>query len=98
MPFTATDEFLESWAGLIGVWRKDASPASGDLCAQFTGVTGTILPLGAALTRQDGMPYTATSEDAGADCRSVRVSVPMSALVDGADTNCAWPASSFRSR
>jgi uncharacterized phage protein gp47/JayE len=83
VPFTATDEFLEAWAALIGVYRKDSTPASG--AAQFTGTAGLVLPSGTALTRQDGTPYTSTA-DATVDSTGVLV-VPLVAAVNGAATN-----------
>jgi uncharacterized phage protein gp47/JayE len=85
VPFTATDEYLEAWAGLIAVYRKDSSPASGN-GAQFSGTAGTLVPLGATLTRQDGTPYTSTA-DATVDGTGV-VLVPILAAVNGAGTNC----------
>lgn len=84
VPFTATDEFLEAWAALIGVYRKDSTPANG--FAQFTGTTGLVVPIGSSLTRQDGTPYTSTAEatvDTFGD-----VLVPMVAAVNGAATDC----------
>lgn len=84
VPFTATDEFLESWAALIGIYRKDSTPATG--FATFTGTTGLIVRVGATLTRQDGTPYTVTAEstvDTFGD-----VTVPMVAAVNGTATNC----------
>jgi uncharacterized phage protein gp47/JayE len=85
VPFTATDEYLEAWAGLIAVYRKDSSPASGN-GAQFSGTAGTLVPLGATLTRQDGTPYTSTAA-ATVDGTGV-VLVPILAAVNGAGTNC----------
>jgi uncharacterized phage protein gp47/JayE len=85
VPFTATDEYLEAWAALIGVYRKDATAATGQ--AQFTlGVPGTFLAAGAALTRQDATPYTSTA-DATADVAGT-LTVPIVAAVLGAYTDC----------
>jgi uncharacterized phage protein gp47/JayE len=85
VPFTATDEYLVGWAGLIGIWRKDATPASGT-GAQFSGTSGTVLPTGSALTRQDGTPFTTTA-DGTIDVTGF-VTVPILAEVNGAATNC----------
>lgn len=56
VPFTATDEFLEGWAGLIGVTRKPANSASGSIT--FTGTAGAIVPAGAKVVRGDGVTFT----------------------------------------
>src|SRR5579883_3034141 len=49
VPFTATDEFLEGWAGLVGITRKPATAAIG--AATFNGTAGTLLPAGTLLQR-----------------------------------------------
>ena len=84
VPFTAADEFLEAWAGLVGIYRKDATPASG--FASFNGQSGTRIPANSQLTRQDGTPYVTTA-DATIDATGA-VEVPFTALVSGAATNC----------
>jgi uncharacterized phage protein gp47/JayE len=56
VPFTATDEFLEGWAALKGVFRVPATSAAGGVT--FTGATGSIIPAGAALVRGDGATFT----------------------------------------
>jgi uncharacterized phage protein gp47/JayE len=84
VPFTATDEFLEAWAALIGVYRKDSTPATG--FAQFNGATGLVVPIGSSLTRQDGTPYITTGEAAVDTFGDVLV--PMVAAVNGAATDC----------
>lgn len=84
VPFTATDEFLEAWAALIGVYRKDSTPATG--FAKFTGTTGRTVTIGATLTRVDGTPYTVTSE--GTADTFGDVTVGMVAAVNGAATDC----------
>jgi uncharacterized phage protein gp47/JayE len=58
VPFTSTDEFLEGWAALKGVFRLPARPASGSIT--FTGVAGTVIPSGAGVVRSDGSAYTTT--------------------------------------
>lgn len=57
VPFTATDEFLEGWAGLIGIVRLPATSASGAIT--FTGAPGATIPVGAKLIRGDGASFTA---------------------------------------
>jgi uncharacterized phage protein gp47/JayE len=84
VPFTATDEYLQAWAALIGVYQLDATAASG--VAQFTGVPNIAIPLGATLTRQDGTPYVSTA-DAGTDSTGVAL-VSIVAAITGAITNC----------
>ena len=83
VPFTARDEYLEAWAALIGIYRKDATPASG--FAQFTGYLGTKVPAGSALVRQDSTPYTSTA-DATVNSEGQLI-VPIVAAVDGALTD-----------
>jgi uncharacterized phage protein gp47/JayE len=59
VPFTATDEFLEGWAGLIGVTRTPATSASG--AVTFSGSAGSSIQAGAQLVRSDGVTYTVTT-------------------------------------
>src|SRR4029077_18165388 len=84
VPFTGTDEYLQAWAALIGIYPKEATAASGT--ARFTGIPNTLLPLGAALTRQNGAPY-ATTADGHVDPSGVLL-VPFTATILGAATNC----------
>ncbi len=55
VPFTATDEFLEGWAALKGVFRQAPVAAGGSV--RFSGVPGTVIPAGSALVRGDGVTY-----------------------------------------
>ena len=84
VPFTSTDEFLEAWAALIGIYRKDATAASGQ--AAFTGQPGIFVPTGSGLSRSDGTPYTTTA-DASVDSTG-NLLVSMVATVTGAATDC----------
>lgn len=84
VPFTSTDEYLEAWAALIAVYRKDSTPATGS--ARFLGAPGLVVPLGSTLTRQDGTPYTAT-DDATVDATGA-VLVPIVSAVNGTLTDC----------
>lgn len=90
VPFTATGEFLEAWAGLIGIVRKGATQASGSVA--FTNcVTGSVIPAGSSLIRGDGVTYT-TGADATVD-GSGNVTVTATADADptgltGAFGNC----------
>jgi uncharacterized phage protein gp47/JayE len=58
VPFTATDEYLEGWAALKGVFREAAAVASGTIT--FTGNAGASIAAGAALTRGDGVGAVVT--------------------------------------
>lgn len=58
-PYTATDEFLEAWAALKGVYRKAASNATGSIT--FTGVPTTVIGSGLTVVRTDGTLFTTTS-------------------------------------
>ena len=83
VPFTAEDEFLYAWAGLIGVYPKPAGAATGT--ANFTGNPGRLLPDQTPLTRQDGTSYQTTA-DGTVDGRNL-LTVPIAATVQGAFTN-----------
>lgn len=61
VPFTATDEYLEGWAALKGIYRQAATSASGRVT--FKGVPGRVIPSDTGLVRGDGVTYT-TSEAA----------------------------------
>jgi uncharacterized phage protein gp47/JayE len=84
VPFTAENEYLYAWAGLIGIYPEDATAANGS--AQFTGTPSTALPSGTPLTRQDGTPYVTTAD--GITDATGTVVVPFVATVVGAFTNC----------
>lgn len=55
VPFTATDEYLEGWAALKGIFRQAPVSASGTVT--FNGAPGAFIPAGAALVRSDGRTY-----------------------------------------
>ena len=78
VPFTCTDEFLEGWAALKGVYRNPAVSASGSLT--FVGQVGTPLPIGTAVVRSDGVGFTTTS--AGVVLAAGTVTVTATANVD----------------
>ena len=61
VPWTATDEFLEGWANLKGVYRQQATPAQGT--ATFSGSNGTDFPPGTSLTRADGAIFTTVADE-----------------------------------
>jgi uncharacterized phage protein gp47/JayE len=72
VPFTCTDEFLDSWAALRGVSRKPASRASG--VVRFAAAAGRTIPAGTAIARGDGATYTA-DEDASTVAGAIDVAV-----------------------
>lgn len=51
VPFTCTGEYLEAWAGLVGITRLAATAASGT--ATFTGTPGIVIPAGTLIVRGD---------------------------------------------
>ncbi len=60
VPWTATDEFLEGWANLKGVFREPATATVGT--ATFIGQSGLVVPSGNGIVRSDGYGYTATTD------------------------------------
>ena len=78
VPFTADQEFLEAWAGLVGVTRKAQTTAIGT--AVFTGTTGSLIPTGTTLARGDGGAYVTTADGTVA---GGTVSVPVAATLAG---------------
>jgi len=72
VPFTATEEFLEAWANLKGVYRLQATASAGT--ATFPGTNGIPLAAGVALTRSDGAAFITTST-ASVEAGTVTVSI-----------------------
>ena len=85
VPWTATDEHLEGWAALKAVTRKPATDAV--LQMTFTGVPGTVLPLGTAITALNALAFTTTAATSVSSSGSV--SVPASAAAAGSAYNLA---------
>lgn len=56
MPDTAESAYLDRWAKIWGVFRKNATYASFNVT--FTGTDGSAVPIGTELTRADGVIYT----------------------------------------
>lgn len=83
-PFTATDEYLEGWAGLKGVTRKPAAPAVGKVT--FVAAGGATIPAGTAVNRSDGVSY-ATTDEASAEDGTIVVAVR--ATAGSEDSNAA---------
>jgi uncharacterized phage protein gp47/JayE len=83
-PFTATGEFLEAWAALKGVYRKDATFAGGTFfVAQFC-TNGTQMPDGTTVNRGDSTAYLTTSLET---VSGSAISAPILAVVAGAAGN-----------
>jgi uncharacterized phage protein gp47/JayE len=80
VPFTCSAEYLEAWAALKGVTRQPAAQASGTVT--FTGQPGTTIAQGTAITRSDGLQYTATS--AATVAAGGTATVPVIAVADPA--------------
>lgn len=59
VPFTCTDEFLEGWAALKGVYRQPATSATGSIT--FSGTPGAVIPSGTSIVRSDGIGFKTTS-------------------------------------
>jgi uncharacterized phage protein gp47/JayE len=59
VPFTCTDEFLEGWAALKGIFREPAASATGAIT--FSGTAGKVIPSGTAVVRSDGIAFKTTS-------------------------------------
>lgn len=89
-PFTATDEWLDTWAAFKRVFRKDATAAgyAGTSYVQILNCTpGTDLPAGTQVNRGDAFSYTTTA-DATVASNGV-VTAPILATVSGASGNAA---------
>ena len=87
-PFTATDEWLEAWAALKRVFRKDATAAgyAGTSFLQILNCTpGVPLPAGTQVNRGDGFAFLTTTE-AMAD-GSGTITAPVAAIVAGSAGN-----------
>jgi uncharacterized phage protein gp47/JayE len=81
-PYTATDEFLEAWAALKGIYREPAVAAT---CASATwpGQAGAVLPVGTLLARGDGYVYKTTAN--GTVGSGGTVTVPVIAVLPAID-------------
>lgn len=90
VPFTATDEYLEGWAALKGVFREAATQASGTVT--FSGNVGATINAGTALTRSDGVGALVTVGGSVGAGGTVTVSAQVNADpigLTGAFGNCA---------
>ncbi|MTK12713.1 MAG: baseplate J/gp47 family protein [Clostridiaceae bacterium] len=85
VPFTATDEFLEGWAGLKRVYRKPAVAFVGQ--ASFVVTSSVIIPAGTPFVRGDGTEYTTTADVSLTGAGTAVVT--FTATVAGAAGTCA---------
>lgn len=78
VPFTCTDEFLEGWAALKGIFREPPTSAAG--VVTFTGTPNVPIPSGVGVARSDGVAFVTTAAAVvGADGTAV---VAVSAVPD----------------
>lgn len=83
-PFTAIDEWLDTWAALKKVFRKDATPA-GSTVAFIGAIPDTDLPSGTPLRTNAGFAYVTTADAVVADDGTV--SAPFVATTSGSAGN-----------
>lgn len=83
-PDTATDEYLERWAGIWGVVRKPATFAQ--FIINLAGTSGTNVPVGSVFRRSDGVEYTT---DVAVTLTGSPTPVAMTAVVAGASGEVA---------
>jgi uncharacterized phage protein gp47/JayE len=89
-PFTATDEWLDTWAAFKAIYRKDATAAgyTGSSMVQFTGaVVDTDMPSGTPIQRGDGFAYVTTADAIVQS--SGTVTAPIVATTTGSAGNAA---------
>lgn len=84
VPWTAEDEYLEGWAALKGVYRKDAVAAAGRFTVASGCTDGSPLPAGTTITRSDGLAYRTT---AAATAAGGAVSAPITCATKGGTGN-----------
>lgn len=82
IPDTAEDEYLDRWCRIVGLARKAASPATGNVT--FAGTSGITIPAGTRLVRSDGVAYTT---DADATLSAGAATAAVTAAVDGTGGN-----------
>ncbi len=90
VPFTSTDEYLEGWAALKGVFREAATSASGTIT--FSGNVGAAIAAGATLTRSDNVGAVVTVGGSVGAGGTVTVTAQINADpagLTGAFGNCA---------
>lgn len=83
VPYTASGEFLESWAALKKVYRKTATSATGKV--SFPARAGAIIDAGSEVTRSDSVVFKVNTTVIVGDSGSAVVSV--SAVIAGVAGN-----------
>lgn len=81
---TCDADTLARWGSILGVPRKAASAATGNVL--FTGASGTVVPMGTAITRTDGWTYTTTGDGTLGSGGAV---IPVVAATAGSNGDCA---------
>lgn len=88
IPGLSFGAFLDAWAGSLGLDRKDAAPAGGEVT--FTGDDGTVIPVGAQVsteqTSPDEDPLTYTTS-AGGTISGGEVTLAVAAVDPGSAGN-----------
>lgn len=59
VPYTASGEYLESWAALKKIYRKTSTQAKGQVT--FIGVPGTVIDAGTEVVRSDSVAFSASA-------------------------------------
>lgn len=89
VPFTAENPFLDAWAALKGVYRKDATAAglgpAPTPIANFTGTPGKVCPAGTQINRSDGFAYASVFDATVAN--SGTIAVEFAAIETGSTGN-----------
>lgn len=84
IPDTAEDEYLDRWCRIVGLARKPAAAATGNVT--FTGTSGVTIPAGTRLLRSDGAAYT-TDADATLSGGTVTTAVTAADAGTGGNAN-----------
>lgn len=84
IPDTAEKEYLERWCAIWGIARKTSSFSTSTVL--LLGASGSIVPAGAVLQRQDGVQYSTLVDAAFSE---PTLSVPIVASTAGATSNAS---------
>lgn len=84
-PYTATQEYLEAWAALVGIFRLAPTQATGSVT--FSGADGAVLPAGTPLVRGDGQSFVTTAAGVISGGSAI---VPAQAVADPSGLTGAW--------
>lgn len=81
---TCDADVLTRWGYILGVPRKAAAAASGNVV--FTGTTGVVVPTATVVARSDGWEFATTADGT---LVNGMVSIPVAASTAGANGDCA---------